>query len=164
MSFFHIFTEMFNNQEDAPMLESMFKSECQHVDSTGECSLIQKLKELQTQKKEVDKQIKEYERNSCSMADNFINLLAEMEKAGCFIYCNDRVWRDYNSGVRKHFEYHGTSHLEYALGSFSENSVQLICNEIKDLSNKVNIIAEKRELSNKLAEKIKDIKDKLGIE
>lgn len=36
MSFFHIFTEMFNNQEDVPMFESMFKSECQHVDSTGE--------------------------------------------------------------------------------------------------------------------------------
>jgi hypothetical protein len=142
----------------------MLKSECQHVDSTGECSLIQRLKELQAQKKEVDKQIKDYERNSCSMVDNFIKLLAEMERAGCFIYCNDRLRRDYSSGVRKHFEYHGTSHLEYALGSFSENGIQLICNELKDLSNKVNIIAEKQKMSNKLAEEIKEIKDTLGIE
>lgn len=164
MSFFHIFTEMFNNQEDAPMFKPMLKSECQHVDSTGECSLIQRLKELQAQKKEVDKQIKDYERNSCSMADNFIKLLVEMEKSGCFVYCNDRVWRDYNSGVRKHFEYHGTSHLEHALGSFSANGIQLMLNELKDLSNKITIITEKRELSNKLAEEIKEIKDTLGIE
>ena len=87
-----------------------------------------------------------------------------MEKTGCFRYCNDRIRWDYSSGVRQHFEYHGIRTLEHVLGSFSENSVQLICNELKDLSNKANIIAEKRELSNKLDAEIKEIKDTLGIE
>lgn len=137
---------------------------CNYESSTGECSLIQKLKELQTQKKEVDKQIEDYEKSRSASADNFINLLVEMEKAQCFMFCNSRIIRDHESGVNKHFEYYGTSHLERVLGSFSENQVQLICNELKNLSNKVNTIAEKREASNKLAAEIKEIKDALGIE
>lgn len=159
MSFFHIFTEMFNNQEDAPV----FEQECKHVNSTGECSLIQRLKELQAQKKEVDKQIKEYKGNNRILANNFIKLLAELERNGCFEYCNYRNrWTD--SGVRQYFEYHNVSALEHALHSFSKNDIQSICNEIKQLSDKANIIAEKQELSNNLADQIKAIKDTLGIE
>lgn len=137
---------------------------CVYESSIGDCSLIQKLKELQAQKKEVDKQIKNYAESHCASVDNFVNLLVKMEEAKCFSYCNERLLRDYESGIRKHFEYSGTSHLEYVLGSFSENGVQLICNELKDLSNKVNTIAKKRELANKLDTEIKKIKDTLGIE
>lgn len=87
-----------------------------------------------------------------------------MEKVHCFLYCNDSAWYHDEHGVSKHFKYHGTSHLEHALGSFSENDIKLICDELNGLSNKVNIIAEKREISNKLADQIKEIKDTLGIE
>lgn len=160
MSLFHVFTEMFNNQEDAPVLEK----ECRYVNSTGECSLIQRLKELQTQKKEVDKQIEKYKTNNCSLVDNFIKLLVEMEQSYCFMYCTDRMRHDYGSGIRKEFEYHGTSRLEHALLSFSKNEVQLICNELKELADKANIVAEKQELSKNLADQIKEIKDTLGIE
>ena len=137
---------------------------CAYESSNGDCSLIQKLKELQAQKKEVDKQIKNYAESHCASVDNFVALLVKMEEAKCFLYCNHGIFLDHESGVRKHFEYSGTSHLEYALGFFSENSVRLMCNELKDLSNKVNVIAEKKELANKLTAEIKKIKDTLGIE
>lgn len=84
---------------------------CLHESSTGNCNLIQRLRELQAQKKEVDRQIKNYKENHFASVDNFIKLLSKMEEAKCFSYCNERLLRDYDSGVRKHFEYHGTSKL-----------------------------------------------------
>lgn len=160
MGLFHVFTEMFNNQEDAPILES----ECKHTNSTGECSLIQRLKELQTQKKDVDKQIKKYEGNNCILTPKFIELLALLERQGCFVYCDyRRRWSD-RCGIRQYIEDCGVYELENVIGSFSKNDIQKICNELNTLSDKANIIAEKRELSNKLADEIKEIKNTLGIE
>lgn len=140
------------------------KSKCNYEGGTGSCSLIQKLQLLQAEKREIDKEIGAYTSNSLDTVAQFISFLVELEKNGLFTLCRT-TWLDNRStGVQIHFQTHSTSVLEKSLKRFSSSDIQAFCDELKALSYKTDIVAEKRQISDKLAAEIKEIKDTLGIE
>ena len=139
-------------------------NKCYNQGSTGDCNLIQRLKELQAQKREADNKIEAYTKNSTNIVSKFIMFLKSLEKQGCFDYCKSSFIYEFTSGIQVHFDQWGTSKLEQVLDSFSTNDIQTLCDELKMLSYKKSVIDEQSEISKKLGAEIKEIKDTLGIE
>ena len=159
MSLFHLFSEMFNNQEDIPI------TACRHISNSGECDLIQKLKELQAMKKEVDQQIAAYEKCDCSMITKFVDFMVALhEDRNALPYYDWHSFGSYSNKIRDHYNYHNVSILERPLSEFTESDIEEICNELKLVKKRTEVLCEKRELSQKLAAQIKEVKDTLGIE
>jgi hypothetical protein len=150
---------MFNNQEDTSTIM------CQHVGGTEDCSLVQKLRELQLTKKDVDNQIATYEKCDKSVAPKTIDLIVALHEDSCALpYWNPHSYYSYTEKVRSHFDYYGSKVLEWPLSKFTIDDIEEMCNELKLVKRRTEILEEKRELSKKLTEQIKEIKDTLGIE
>ena len=135
-------------------------TKCYNQNSAGDCGLIQRLKTLQAEKREIDDQIKAYQSNDICVVGNFIKFLEDLDKNGCFRFCGHYM----SSRIQDCFIVNGTTYLEKTLSTYSASDIQTICDELKALTYRANIIQEKEELSNKLAAEIKEIKDALGIE
>jgi hypothetical protein len=159
MSLFHVFSEMFNNQENVPV------TECKHVGSSGDCNLIQKLKELQAEKKEVDQQIVAYEKCDCSIITKFVDFMVALhEDSTALPYYDWHRSGSYSTRIRDYYNYRNARILERPLSKFTMSDIEEICNELKLVKKRTEVLCEKRELSQKLATQIKEIKDTLGIE
>lgn len=157
MSLFHVFAEMFNNQENVI-------TECKHIGGSGDCNLIQKLKELQAEKKEVDKQIADYEKCDCSMITKFVDFMVTLHEDNALPYHDWYSCKGYSAKIRDYYNYHNARILERPLSQFTMSDIEEICNELKLVKKRTEVLEEKRELSKKLADEIKGIKDTLGIE
>lgn len=159
MSLFHLFAEMFNNQEDVQ------PSMCQHIGGTADCSLVQRLRELQLTKKDVDTQIATYEKCDKSVAPKTINFIVALhEDSSALPYWNPHSYYSYTEKVSNHFNYYGARVLEFPLSKFTIEDIEDICNELKLVKRRTEVLEEKRELSKNLTTQIKEIKDALGIE
>lgn len=137
---------------------------CYNQSAAGDCNLIQKLKELQAQKREAGNKIDAYTKHSKDIVSNFIVFLRALERQGCFDFCRSSKIYDFKSGIELHLDSHGTSKLERALENFSTNDIQTLCDELKALSYKKSIVDEQSEISKRLDAEIQEIKGRLGIE
>jgi hypothetical protein len=152
---------MFNNQEDVPVLEQ----ECKHVDSAGECSLVQKLKELQAKQRDIDSKIKSH--NDGNLA-TFIEFLCNMEAHGFEMRREYRSYHNpgyYNSWVKRtFFDFYGFSKFEKVVEKMTDEDIDKIHEELKSFKHRASIRNELQHQSSVLKAEIKEIKDTLGIE
>ena len=140
-------------------------NKCYNQGASGDCNLIQILKELQAQKREADSKIDAYTKHSKDVVSNFIMFLAALEEQGCFRLCKSSSFSRELSGINLCFDSEiGMLYLENVLKNYSIDDIQILCDELKALSYKKRTIDEQRKISNKLGAEIKQIKDSLGIE
>lgn len=143
---------------------------CQFESSNKDCSLVQQLKDKQTQKRAIDNKIKSYNEHSSENIENFFNLLFKMEERGFKMqkgdHCRGFV---YNSPERSYiaecFERaYGMVRLEEILAEMSEEAIAAISSELCSLKTKAVILSDLRRQSAELGKEITTIKAQLGIE
>lgn len=168
MSLFHLFTEMFNNQEDVPVQTTTTTPACNNLSNNGDCNLIQKLKELQAKKRDVDSKIKSYSGYSDVNLLTFIELLSNME---CYGFEMRREYRSYhnpgcyNSRIRCTFsDFYGVGMFEQVIDKMTDADIDKIHEELKSFKHRATILGELQQQSSALKAQIKEIKDTLGIE
>jgi len=170
MSLFHLFAEMFNNQEDAPVqtTTTTITPVCNNLSNNGDCNLIQKLKELQTKKRDVDSKIKSYNKHGDVNLSTFIKLLATMEAYHFEMKCDYRSYHNpgyYDSWIRMSFsDFYGMSRFEQVVDKMTDEDIDKIHEELKSIKHRAIILGELQQQSSALEAEIKEIKDTLGIE
>ena len=139
------------NKEEVPNI-------CKYESSTGDCSLIQQLKEKQAAKKKIDEDIKAYESNSPLIAQSIRKFFIALEKRGLEM-------DHYYHRVDKMFDHHyATCIVANALYDLSLEDVESLISEIQSIKQKAVVLEEKRLKSQVLGQNIADIKERLGIE
>ena len=141
---------------------------CQFESSNKDCSLVQQLKDKQTQKRAIDSRIKSYDLHSADNIRNFFLLLCKMEANGIEMTKYDRGYpfgvSNYSS-VKDCFERSfGMERLEEALDEISEEEVAAIGEELNALKKRAIILCDLRSQSAELGKEIAQIKAQLGIE
>lgn len=144
---------------------------CQFESGNKDCSLVQQLKDKQTQKRTIDNKIKSYDDHSANNIMNFFLLLVEMEKNGfkmgdCY---NGYPGLIYNESKRSFItecfdRLYGMRRLEEILDGMSEESVAAIGSEMNALKTRATILSDLRRQSAELGGEITTIKAQLGIE
>lgn len=167
MSLFHLFTEMFNNQEDVPVQITTATPVCNNFSSNGDCNLIQKLKELQIKKRDVDSKIKSYSNNGEVNLLTFIELLSDMEFYGFEMRREYRSYHNpgcYNSWIKRTFsDFYGVGRFEKIMEQMTDADIDKIHEELKSFKHRTVILGELQQQSSALEAEIKEIKDALGI-
>lgn len=140
------------------------KEVCQFTENSGECSLVQQLKQKQAEKRDVDTKIKSYESAGAETVPYFLRFLVSMEQQGLEMernfsraYYDSRIYYDFQNRC-------GTARLEEVLCGMSDNEMNLMFEELRNLKNKAQVVGEYRAMSKKLGEEISELKTKLGIE
>lgn len=137
---------------------------CQFTVDTGDCSLIQQLKQKQADKRELDAKIKAFESARLENVTHFVTFLMAMERIG-FEMERDYSRSFYNSAIYHYFQHRGgTAKLEDILCDTTDNELNLMFEELRNLRNKAAIISEYRAKSSQLYDEIAELKTKLGIE
>lgn len=141
---------------------------CQFESGNKDCSLVQQLKDKQTQKRAIDNKIKSYDLHSADNIRNFFLLLCKMEAKGIEMTKYDRGYpfmvSNYSS-VKDCFERSfGMARLEEALDEISEEGVAAIGEELNALKKRAIIMCDLRPQSAELGKEIAQIKAQLGIE
>lgn len=141
---------------------------CQFESSNKDCSLVQQLKDKQTQKRAIDNKIKSFDIHSANNIRNFFLLLSKMEEKGIEMTKYDRVYPfgvSNHSSVKDCFERSfGMERLEEALDEISEDGVDAIGEELNTLKKRATILCDLRAQSAELGKEITTIKAQLGIE
>ena len=170
MSLFHLFTEMFNNQEDVPVQTTIatINPYCNHLSNNGDCNLIQKLKELQAKKRDTDSKIKSYSNNSEVNLLTFIELLSDMEFYGFEMRREYHSYHNpgcYNSWIKRTFsDFYGVGRFEKIMEQMTDADIDKIHEELKSFKHRASILSELQQQSSDLDTEIKATKDALGIE
>ena len=143
-------------------------TKCAYESSTGDCSLIQRLKDLQAQKKEIDAKIKSYEEKCPATLSSFIELLVKMEDCRFEMGREDRSYLQPGvrvSRIKRSFsDFCGVGRFEHVIGQVTDRDIDNIYNELKAIKHRTNFLHELQQQAAALAEEIKNIKDTLGIE
>lgn len=141
---------------------------CQFESGNKDCSLVQQLKDKQTQKRAIDNKIKSYDLHSADNIRNFFLLLVKMEEKGIQMdkYDYDYPFRaSMRSSIGECFERKfGMARLEEALDEISEEGVAAIGEELNALKKRAIILCDLRSKSAELGKEITNIKAMLGIE
>lgn len=142
---------------------------CQFESSNKECSLVQQLKDKQTQKRAVDNKIKSYDECSRENIASFFNLLVKMEKSGFEMGTHSYHPSLYGGGdcsrISSSFEHRfGVTKLEGILASMRDEEVSAIGTELNALKAKAIVLSDMRYQSEELGKEIATIKAQLGIE
>ena len=172
MSLFHLFTEMFNNQEDVPVqaaaTTTITTPTCNNLGNNGDCNLIQKLKELQAKKRDTDSKIKSYNNNSEVNLLTFIELLSSIELYGFEMRREYRSYHNpgcYNSWIKRTFsDFYGVGRFEEIMTKMTDADIDKIHEELKSFKHRAAILGELQQQSSVLETEIKEVKDALGIE
>ena len=168
MSLFHLFTEMFNNQEDVSVQTTTATFVCNNFSNNGDCNLIQKLKELQAKKRDIDSKIKSYSNNSEVNLLTFVELLSDMEFYGFEMRRDYRSYHNpgcYNSWIKRTFsDFYGVDRFEKIMEQMTDADIDKIHDELKSFKHRTAILGELQQQSSALEAEIKEIKDTLGIE
>ena len=137
---------------------------CQFTVDVGDCSLIQQLKQKQAEKRELDAKVKSFESARLEHVTHFMTFLIEMERLG-FEMKRDSSRSFYSSSIYHYFQHRGgVTRLEDILCGTTDNELNLMFEELRNLRNKVAIISELRAKSSQLYDEIAELKTKLGIE
>ncbi len=131
---------------------------CKHESDTGDCSLIQQLKEKQAIERMIKNDIKELEKDDISTIKCTYNLLHSLYH---FLF--------YRIPCRENFEMFCNNFavvrmVESSLHDVSIKDIDNIANELKTLKQRTSILAEKRSALKVIQADINDIKSRLGIE
>lgn len=141
---------------------------CQFESSNKDCSLVQQLKDRQTQKRAIDNKINSYDLHSANNIRNFFLLLCKMEAKGIEMSKYDRGYPfivSNHSPIKDCFERSfGMARLEEALDEISEDGVAAIGEELNTLKKRAIILCDLRAQSAELGKEITTIKAQLGIE
>lgn len=141
---------------------------CQFESSNKDCSLVQRLKDKQTQKRAIDNKIKSFDIHSANNIRNFYLLLSKMEEKGIEMTKYDRGYPfmvSNHSSIKDCFERSfGMARLEEALDEISEDGVASIGEELNTLKKRAIILCDLRAQSAELGKEITTIKAQLGIE
>ena len=141
---------------------------CQFESGNKDCSLVQQLKDKQTQKRAIDNRIKSFDIHSANNIRNFFLLLSKMEEKGIEMTKYDRGYPfmvSNHSSVKDCFERSfGMVMLEEALDEISEDGVAAIGEELNTLKKRATILCDLRTQSAELDKEITTIKAQLGIE
>ena len=141
---------------------------CQFESSNKDCSLVQQLKDKQTQKRAIDNKIRSYDDHSTNTVTNFFLLLVELEKEGVEMTRYDRSYpfmvsnySAFKDCADRHFF---TVKLEKVLDAMPESGVAAIGEELNALKTRATILCDLRRQSAELGKEIATIKAQLGIE
>ena len=154
--------------EQAQKADVVLTTTCHFESSNKDCSLVQQLKDKQTQKRAIDNKIMSYDNHSVNNITNFLLLLVKMEEKGIQMnkYDYDYPFRaSTRSSIGECFERKfGMARLEEALDKMSENCVALIGSELNAIKTRATVLRELRSQSAELEKEILAIKAQLGIE
>ena len=120
-----------------------------------QCDLISQLREYQKIEKELLKEIELLDRNSIELIFNFVGFLKKLEDNG--LVMNNH----YGSRIDS---YYSSCIVRDTISKYSSADIFRITEELRTYKNKDNIIVEKKRVLIEIQDKIKSIKDKLGIE
>lgn len=141
---------------------------CQFESSNKDCSLVQQLKDKQTQKRAIDNKIRSYDDHSTNTVTNFFLLLVELEKEGVEMTRYDRSYpfmvsnySAFKDCADRHFF---TVKLEKVLDAMPESGVAAIGEELNALKTRATILCDLRRQYAELGKEIATIKAQLGIE
>lgn len=118
------------------------------------CDLISQLRKYQKTEKELEKEIEMIEKDSHKLIFNFLGLLKSLENNGLKM-------DDYYNYLDS---YHSSYVVKDTISRYSSADIFRITEELKTYKNKDDIIIEKQNILKEIQNKIKDIKDNLGIE
>lgn len=133
---------------------------CQFESSNNDCSLVQQLKDKQEQKRNLEKEIKEYATNSPAVVTNLYKFLKELERSG--FHMDSRFHRsclEYDMGSSM-----GMVLIERALYQMTDDDVRGIGKELCAIRDRRRTIAEKEAALAVICADIAIIKTQLGIE
>ena len=168
MSLFHVFTEMFNHQEDVLVQTTTTTPACNNIGNNGDCNLVKKLKDLQAKKRDIDSKIKSYSDHSDVSLLTFIELLSMMEGYGFEMKHEYRSYHNpgyYNSWIRRSFsDFYGVGRFEKVIDKMTDADIDKIHDELKSFKHRATILCELQQQSSALETEIKEVKDTLGIE
>lgn len=137
---------------------------CQFESGNNDCTLVQQLKQKQSEKRELDAKIRSFEEARLENVTHFVTFLIEMERHGFEMELDYRR-SYYHSTIYHFFQYRGgTAKLEDLLSGTTDNELNLIFEELRNLRDKAKIISELRSKSCQLDDEISELKTKLGIE
>lgn len=141
---------------------------CQFESSNKECSLVQQLKDKQTQKRAIDNKIKSYDDHSATNIMSFFLLLVKMEEKGIEMTKYDRGYPfmvSNHSSIKECFERRfGMVKLEEIIDEMSNECVAAIGSELNALKTRASVLGDLRRQSAELDKEITTIKARLGIE
>lgn len=141
---------------------------CQFESINKDCSLVQQLKDKQTQKRAIDNKMKSYDNHSANNILNFYLLLVKMEEKGIEMTKYDRGYPfmvSNHSSIKDCFERKfGMVKLEEVLDEMSEEGVAAIGSELNVLKTRATILGDLCRQSAELGKEITAIKAQLGIE
>lgn len=141
---------------------------CQFKSSNKDCSLVQQLKDKQTEKRAIDNRIKSYDDHSANNILSFFLLLVKMEKKGIEMTKYDRDYpfmvSNYSSITECFESKFGVVKLEEILDEMSDESVAAIGIELNALKARASVLGNLRRQSAELGKEIMAIKAHLGIE
>lgn len=165
------FKRLFGSAVEQAQEFDVAMASCQFENSNKDCSLVQKLKDKQTQKRAIDNKIKSYDDHSANNIVNFFLLLVEMEKNGfkmgdCYNRYPGLIYNESKrSFITECFDrLYGMRRLEEILDGMSEESVAAIGFELNALKTRATILSDLRRQSAELGGEITTIKAQLGIE
>lgn len=154
--------------EQAQKADVVLATTCQFESSNKDCSLVQQLKDKQTQKRAIDNKIMSYDNHSANNILNFFLLLVKMEEKGIEMTKYDRghpFMVSNHSSIKECFERRfGMNKLEEILDEMSEDGVAAIGSELNALKTRATILRDLRHQSAELGKEIIVIKAQLGIE
>ena len=133
---------------------------CQFESSNNDCSLVQQLKDKQEQKRNLEKEIKDYATNSPAVVTNLCKFLKELEQSG--FHMDSRFGRsclEYSMGSSM-----GIVLIERALYQMTDEGVRGIGEELCAIRDRRQTIAEKETALAVICADIAIIKTQLGIE
>ena len=158
------FKRLFGSAVEQAQEFDVAMASCRFESSNKDCSLVQQLKDKQTQKRAIENKIKSYDDHSANNIMSFFLLLVEMEKNGF------KMGDCYNRESKRSFitecfdRLYGMRRLEEILDGMSEESVAAIGSELNALKTRATILNDLRRQSAELGGEITTIKAQLGIE
>ena len=152
-----MFEKLFKKKSEPEKIieETVTPLVCEFNDNDN-CDLILKLREYQSIEKDVKKEIETLKKDSDELLFNFAGFLKSLENNGLVL---DRQYGD-----RSFFSLYNADIVKKTINKYSSDNIHRVAEELKTYKYKDNIIVEKEKVLKEIQSKIKDIKNKLGIE
>lgn len=122
------------------------------------CDLVLRLRECQSLKNEIEKEVEMLRNNDLELIQYFINFLQKLEDNGLYLNKHNKWFDNYYDS------YMLFSIIENTISEYSSAYIYRMTEELKTCKNKADIICEKQRALRAVEDSIKDIKSKLGIE
>ena len=141
---------------------------CQFESGNKDCSLVQRLKDKQAKKREIDAKITSFEKHEPVVLEKFMEFLLKLERNRFEMGIEYRSYHTngaYNSKIKDTFgRCYGVERFEAVIDQTTIADIDAIHDELRTMKSRVNILSELHQQSKALGNEIKSLKDQLGIE